>query len=196
MDNLDILLQSLKLKDEQSSQGIVDKIQDETCITKKCILARNYLQPQSTVMEKVVMKDLLLNKPKDEVSGDATKNEINYEIKFSGHAKRCKFNFVQIRPHHKIDYYILIGYNMYHSDPLGKTFVFKVPSEIMYEWVVKHGGYAHGTCKKLGDITIENMKNKNCEYALRVNPNAKKGKDFTLWNEMLKYEVEYSVDNF
>ena len=35
MDDLDVLLHSLKLKDEQSSQGIVDKIQNEVCITKK-----------------------------------------------------------------------------------------------------------------------------------------------------------------
>ena len=62
--------------------------------------------------------------------------------------------------------------------------------------VVKYGGYAHGTCKKLGKISIENIKGYNREYAIRCDPNKKKGKNFDLWNELLKYEVDYTKENF
>ena len=40
------------------------------------------------------------------------------------------------------------------------------------------------------------IKGRNCEYALRCNPNIKKGKGRELWDELLKYEVEYSAENF
>ena len=74
--------------------------------------------------------------------------------------------------------------------------IFKIPSEKVYELIVRYGGYAHGTCSVLGNITLENIKGRNCEYALRCDPNVKKGKSFELWREYLKYEVDYNAENF
>lgn len=106
-------------------------------------------------------------------------------------------SFVQIRPDHNIDYYILISYNLYDtSSKIGKAFVFKIPSNSLYELIVKYGGYAHGTCKQLGKITIHNIKGRNCEYALRCDPNKKKGKNYDIWKELLKYEVDYINKEF
>ena len=79
---------------------------------------------------------------------------------------------------------------------LQRNFIFKIPSNNLYELIVNYGGYAHGTCDKLENITIDNIKGRNCEYALRCDPNAKKGKNLELWNEFIKYEVEYNADNF
>jgi hypothetical protein len=159
-------------------------------------MARVYLTPQSTDIELICKDDLKIDKAVNELCGDGCKNNINYEIKASIHANKSKINFVQIRPDHNIDYYIFIVYNMYDKEILGKSYIFKIPSEKVYHLIVDYGGYAHGTCKVLGKITINNMKGRNCEYALRCNPNAKKGKNLQLWNELLKYEVEYNHNNF
>ena len=188
----------MKIKDDFNEKNkIIIKIQKEKNLTNKCVLARMYLPSQSNIMEKIIKNDLHIKNTLNEISGDGNKNNINYEIKYSGHAKKSKFNFVQIRPDHKIDYYIFCGYNMYDtSSIIGKAYIFKVPSKKVYEWIIKYGGYAHGTIKKLGIIDDKNIVGRNCEYALRVSPINKKGKNLEFWNELIKYEVEYLADNF
>lgn len=190
------LVSVMKDKEEIEKSHILKKVSQQETLTGKCIMARNYLTPQSTDLEYICRRDLDIGPPVNETSGDGNKNGINYEIKTSIHAKKSKINFVQIRPDHNVDSYIFIAYNMYENDTIGKAHIFKVPSNIVYEMIVNYGGYAHGTCAKLGKITIDNVKGRNCEYALRCNPNAKQGKNFELWNELLKYEVEYKADNF
>ena len=190
------IVSKMKLKDNQNKKQIYQKINSNPTLTGKCIIAREYLKPQSTDMEKICRTDLGIGKPLDKISGDGCKNCKNYEIKISIHSSKSKLNFVQIRPDHKVDYYILIAYNMYENKTIGKGYIFKIPSEELYKLVLKYGGYAHGTIKKLGEITINNMKKRNCEYALRCNPNVKIGKNFELWSELLKYEVDYHPKNF
>lgn len=86
---------------------------------------------------------------------------------------------------------------MYYDDPFGKVFTFKIPAEDLYELIVDYGGYAHGTIKKNGKITKENLKGRGLEYALRVQPNAKREtKSGRLWSRLLNYEVDYNADNF
>ena len=199
MFNLELLVQNMKQKSNIDMKKIIDKITSCELLTDICILGREYLSPQGTSMESIIKGHLNIGPKIDETSGDGCKNNINYELKVSIHSINSKLNFVQIRPDHNVQYYILIGYNMY--DPIdqnkGKGYIFKVPSDNMYDLIIKYGGYAHGTKKVLGDtITLENLKGRNCEYALRCNPNSKKGKDYTLWNELLKYEVIYLKDNF
>lgn len=191
-----LLVKNMKLKEnENKRKDIIEKINKCDTLTKKCILVREYLNPQSTIFESIIKKDLLISPPINNTSGDGCKNNKNYEIKSSVHAKHSKINWVQIRPDHNIDFYILIAYNMYENDSIGKAYVFKIESNILYNLIVKYGGYAHNTIKVLGKITIENIKGRNCEYALRCNPNIKKGNN-NLWNELLKYEVEYNSNNF
>jgi hypothetical protein len=186
----------LKSKDSANPDDILQQIEKQPTLTGKCIIARNYLNPQSTKLETICKKNLHIGPPLNKTSGDGHKNGINYEIKISIHAKKSKINFVQIRPDHNIDFYILIAYNMYENEIIGKAHVFKIPSTNLYNLIIKYGGYAHGTCIKLGKITNDNIKGRNFEYALRCNPNAKKGKSFELWNKLKYYEVEYNPDNF
>jgi len=197
-DQLCELVSGMKLNDNNNKNQILKKINNQKNLTEICILARNYLSPQSTDLETICKKYLKIDSPIDETSGDGHKNGKNYEIKISIHAKKSKLNFVQIRPDHNIDFYIFIGYNMYDNNDkkIGKAYIFKIPSNIVYELIVLYGGYAHGTIKKLGEITINNIKGRNCEYALRCNPNQKKGKDFDLWKEFKKYKVDYNFNNF
>lgn len=175
---------------------IEQRIQSSSTLCEKCILAREYINPQSTLMEKVIKSDLQINNPPNETSGDGEKNGKNYEIKFSAHDKTSKFNFVQIRPDHQVDFYILIGYNLF-EDEIGKAYNFKIPSADLYALTVEYGGYAHGTCKELGKITTENFKGRNCEYALRVNPNAnEKTKARELWNKLAQFITPYDKDSY
>lgn len=180
----------------KTKQEIINEINTQPTLTGKCILARKYLTPQSTDTEKMCTRDLGIGPPLNETSGDGRKNENNYEIKISIHAKDSKINFVQIRVDHDVQFYIFIAYNMYENVNLGKAHIFKVPSGAVYNMVVRYGGYAHGTNEVNGPITMETLYGRNLEYALRCNPNATSGKSAQLWNELLQYEVEYHADNF
>lgn len=192
---LSTIVSDMRAADTKNKQYILEKIGKQKTLTGKCIMARKYLSPQSTDLEKICKIDLKIDDPINETSGDGHKNGNNYEIKASIHAINSKLNYVQIRPDHNVDYYIFIAYNMYTKNDIGQAYIFKVPSNIVYELIVLYGGYAHGTKSALGPITNENIKGRNCEYALRCNPNTKKGKSL-LWEELKKYEVEYNAENF
>ena len=193
---LEELVKQMKLIEKKDKKYILEKIKNEKTLTGKCILGRQYLTPQSTDLETIFKEELHIGNVLNSTSGDGSKNGINYEIKASIHANKSKMNFVQIRPDHHIHYYILIAYNMYENDTIGNAHIFKIPSNIVYDLIIRFGGYAHGTVAVLGKITTDNIKGRNCEYALRCDPNAKKGKNIELWNEFMKYEVEYNADNF
>ena len=194
--NLPELVKGMKLIDTTDKKPILEKIKNEKTLTGKCILYRRYLTPQSTDLETICKKDLDIGNALNSTSGDGRKNRINYEIKASIHAKKSKLSYLQIRPDHDINYYIFIAYNMYENDTIGNAHIFKIPSHIVNDLIVRFGGYAHGTIAANGKITSDNIKGRNCEYSLRCNPNAKKGKSFELWNEFMKYEVDYDPDNF
>ena len=196
MAHLTVLVEEMKRKESKCiPEQIIEKIVNEPTLVGKCVYIRYLLSPQSTTFEIICRQDLNIDNPINETSGDGSKNGNNFEIKGSFHAKKSRFNFVQIRPDHTIDYYILVVYNM-HEEGIGRAYIFKVPSNDLYHLVVEYGGYAHGTKSELGEITFENMKGRGCEYALRGDPNAKKGKGLALWEELLKYDVPYAAENF
>ena len=163
-----------------------------------CLCAREYLSSQSTTIEDFIKEQLLIEDKLNETSGDGHKNGDNYEFKVSVHGKEQKFNFVQIRPRHNIDYYIFITYNIYNNDDLGEAHIFKIPSENLYNLLPEYGGYAHGTMELQGEITNESIYNNEYEYALRVDRGIKKkdSKAHKLWNELLKYEVTFKCQDF
>lgn len=123
-----------------------------------------------------------------ECNGDMSKNGKTLEIKTSlGGKEHNKFNFVQIRPFHKCDYYILTSYHLCNDniDQLGKLYIFYLNKSDMIEMLLKHGQYAHGTTSQHGVITIENLlnENKTTEYSLRPKFGDK------CWNGLLKYQI-------
>lgn len=158
----------------------------ENKILPKCILCKRYLSSNQygPLLEKFIVNKLNLSKPPDNTSGDASFNNKNIEIKVSLGDKRGILSFVQLRPDHNIDYYLLLTYDLAFGD-IGQVNMFNVPSNDMNKLIVKYGNYAHGTVKKLGKITSSNIKGRNCEYALRTIPNNKKqiGK---LWKDLIK----------
>jgi hypothetical protein len=168
---------------------------EETDLLKKCILCRYHLSSQSwsIIMENFIKDKLKLNNKKDETSGDCSKLDKNYEIKVSLGTSSGQINIVQIRPDHKIDYYIIVCYNI-HEEVLGKVYTFLIPSNKIYTLIVEYGSYAHGTTSKLGLITDKNIFGRNLEYCLRPNP-LKNNIAKKLWNEFLKYEIEFKAEN-
>jgi len=199
IDQIDInhLFENLKIKTSDTAiNGVVEQMKNSGSLEEKCILAREFINPQSTIMEQIIKRDLEIGKKTNETSGDGSKDGKNYEIKFSGHDKDSKFNWVQIRPHHNVDYYILIGYNLYEG-PMGTAYNFKIPAEDLYQLIIDYGGYAHGTNKELGAITKDNFaKGGNVEYALRINPNHLGKKSTKLWGKLKNYITPYHKDHY
>ena len=163
-----------------------------------CVLLRVYTSPQSTDAEKIIKKNLQINNAKDNISGDGVKNEIKYEIKVSVHDVNCKVNIRQIRPHHNINFYIIVAFNLFGGIK-GEAYLFKIPAEVIYELVVDYGGYTHGTVSKNGVVTKESISDKNTkyEYSLTADPNATYGtKARELWDKLLVFKVDYKKDFF
>ena len=111
------------------------------------------------------------NKAED-CTGDCSKDGNNSEVKVSlGGAKHTKFNYVQIRPSHNCETYIFTAYHLSceNVETEGELYVFKVPKSDMKKLIVSYGGYAHGTNKKLGPITIDSLNDEKSmiEYTLR-----------------------------
>lgn len=122
-----------------------------------------------------------------ESTGDCSKNGKNFEVKVSlGGSTHTKFNFVQIRPSHGCDSYIMTAYHLCNEnvENEGELYIFNVPKEGMKQLVVKHGGYAHGTVKEHGEITVDSVNEKsNKEYALRPIIND------SCWNDLLPFRI-------
>lgn len=165
---------------------------------EKCVLLKVYTSPQSTKSEEIIKKDLKILKPLNNVSGDGHKNGVNYEIKVSIHDKKANVNIRQIRPHHNIDYYIIVSFNMDDGE-YGTSYIFKIPSKTLYSWIPEYGGYTHGTVERNGEITENTVSDVNVdyEYSLTANPNGTKtSKQFKLWELIREYEVDYNESNF
>ena len=119
-------------------------------------------------------------------NGDLRHKKTNYEIKVSnGGKEHNKFNYVQLRTNHSCEY-ILTAYYI-HDDNIetnGELFIFKLTKKNMI--IEKYGGYAHGTIKKLGKITEEDLNDprNNKEYAIRPKYGDK------CWNELLRFRVQ------
>lgn len=121
-------------------------------------------------------------------TGDCSKEAKNAEVKASlGGAKHAKFNWVQLRVSHDIDYYILTAYHLDQStvEAGGELYIFRVNKEDMLHLIAKYGTYAHGTLREHGAITMADLKdgdNKK-EYALRPSFGDK------CWADMLRFRI-------
>ena len=119
--------------------------------------------------------------------GDLYYKQTNIEIKFSnGGKENNKFNYVQLRMNHNCGYVLTayyINYDNIESD--GELFIFKLDKIDMKKMIFKYGYYAHGTIKKLGIITEEELENptNNKEYAIRPKYGDK------CWYELLKFRI-------
>jgi hypothetical protein len=180
-------IESLLLKLQTNTEEAKKHIAESDNARAACIIAKSFLTAQSygTILESWIKKHLSLNAKLDNLSGDASLKERSFEIKVSISDAKGGFNYVQLRPSHKIDGYIILNY----STDLDKVVWLYIPAEDMYTLINKHGGYAHGTLDVNGPITMESIKTGNFEYAIRpsiLKPKTKPGK---AWEDIKNYEV-------
>lgn len=193
------LVDQLKLTQQTGqTKNAIKQCEVADSLWEKCVLLRVFTSPQSTESERIIRRDLQISEPLDKTSGDGHKNGYNFEIKVSIHDKNSNVNLRQIRPHHCIDFYIVVSFNLYEGQN-GKANIFKIPSEKLYSWIPEYGGYTHGTIERNGEITIDSVSDVEVdyEYSLTAKPNGtNSNKQFKLWQLFEKYEVEYLADNF
>jgi len=177
------LVESLRRKSD-----FYDACKNETDTLRKCLLCKAHLSSNqwSVLMENFIKEKFNISKRNNNVSGDGiTTKDYNIEIKVSLGTDNGQVHFVQIRPDHKVDYYLMLVYNVHEGD-LGKIYWLLCNADELYALLPEYGGYAHGTVERLGKITSDNICGRNCEYALRPNPMSKRGtKARRLWDTMV-----------
>jgi hypothetical protein len=157
-----------------------------------CIYYKISAQQFGPLLERFIQAkfNYIKNKAED-CTGDCSKDGKNFEVKVSlGGAKNSKFNFVQIRPSHDCDLYILTAYHLCQEnvESEGELYIFKVPKNEIKNLIVSYGGYAHGTIKEHGIITADSFSEEKSikEYALRPTINDK------CWKALLPFRVSES----
>ena len=157
-----------------------------------CVICGVSAQQYGPLLEKFIrMKfNYSKNNAKD-CTGDCSKEGKNSEVKVSlGGATHKKFNFVQIRPSHDCDTYILTAYHLSpeNVETEGELYIFKVPKSDIKNLVVSYGGYAHGTINEHGIITNDSINDELSikEYAIRPTINDE------CWNALLEFRVPES----
>ena len=154
-----------------------------------CVIHGISAQQYGPLLERFIQTKFNYIKNKAEhCTGDCSKDGKNSEVKVSlGGATHTKFNFVQIRPLHDCDIYLLTAYHLSSEnvDNEGELYIFKVPKEEIKKIIISYGGYAHGTIKEHGKITPESV-NDNVvikEYALRPTIND------ACWKALLPFRI-------
>ena len=182
--NTDLLLERLRSGSANAKQ---DLLFEQESPRDACIVAKSYLTPQSygTRLEKWIKAYLNLSNKVDNLSGDASQGTKTFEIKVSIEDKNGGFNYVQLRPTHSVDAYIILNYSI----TLDEVTWLYIPHGNMASLINEWGGYAHGTLSQQGPITIQSIQDNSYEYCIRPNmhkPNTKAGK---AWQELTNYRV-------
>ena len=158
-----------------------------------CVIHGVSAQQFGPLLERFIRTKFNYEKNKaEDCTGDCSKDGHNSEVKVSlGGVTHAKFNFVQIRPSHDCDTYILTAYHLSSEnvDSEGELYIFKVPKEEIKKIVVSCGGYAHGTIKEHGIINMESINDCTSsikEYALRPCIND------ACWNSLMQFRISES----
>ena len=157
-----------------------------------CVLYGVSAQQYGPLLERFIRTNFKYVKNNaNECTGDCSKDGKNSEVKVSiGGATHSKFNFVQIRPAHDCDDYILTAYHLCHDNVVdeGDLYIFKISKTDIKKLIVLHGGYAHGTIKEHGAITSESIEVEHVikEYALRPSINDE------CWKALLPFRISES----
>ncbi len=168
----------------QNSKNIMKEIPKIQSLRNACILAKHSLSSPShgTAVENWLIEYYNCKRiSSSNKEGDLKfHNQYNVEVKSSISKDGKKFNYVQLRPTHQIDFYLMPSYDVINDN----LYVFFVSQQEMKNLILKYGSYAHGTKKEKGLIS-ENIDNRDVEFAIR--PNIQKGEQ---WKELLKYQIE------
>ena len=184
MSKTDEMLEALRADQTDITQEILGC----TSARDVCIMSKFYLSAQKYgfVIEEWIKNYLNLGAKKDSVSGDASVGNRSYEIKASISDAKGGFNYVQLRPSHNIDGYIILNYSIIEDEVIWLY----VPHHKMIDLILTWGGYAHGTVKANGPITLDSIQQNTLEYAIRPNmhkPTTKAGK---CWADLETHRVD------
>lgn len=168
-------VQALKRLLNESSKNHTEEI--ERCESLKdahvyCKLNALSGQLAGPLIERYVQKAFGMRKINaSDCAGDLSLHKVNYELKISnGGQHNNKFNYVQLRMNHECDY-IFTAYYLDESNVnlMGELFVFHLNKDALKKLVLRYGSYAHGTKRVLGDISEEDLNDKQNkkEYCLR-----------------------------
>ena len=116
-----------------------------------------------------------------DTSGDVKVFGYNVEVKASVSDDGRKYNYVQIRLTHDIDYYFLPTFNCVTDT----GYLFLLDHSEMEDMVSNYGGYAHGCIKDNGEVR-DNLKNPHKLFAIRPTFDAK-GLGNKAWRSLLQY---------
>lgn len=151
----------------------------------------NNLSGQFTgpVLEKYIkIKYQMKKNNASDCKGDLHSNNVDIEIKASnGGKENNRFNYVQLRMNHVCEYLLTAYYIDYENiDNLGELYIFRLDKENIKYFILKYGGYAHGTIGELGKITESDLNDveNNKEYAFRPKYGTK------CWNELLQFRID------
>jgi hypothetical protein len=154
-----------------------------------CVINSISAQRYGPLLENYIrVKNKFVKNNASECNGDCSKDSKNVEVKTSlGGSKHNKFNWVQLRVSHNIQYYILTAYHVISENVEngGELYVFSVPKEDMLPLIANYGGYAHGTLNVHGAITLADLKDEKNEkeYALRPSYASE------CWLDIMKFRV-------
>ena len=181
--NTDVLLEVLRTNVADVKETILAQENSRDAL----IIAKSYLSPQSygALLETWIKKRMDLGDKLDNLSGDASHNIKTFEIKVSIEDKIGKFNYVQLRPSHSVDAYIILNYSI----TLDEVLWLYIPHNEMITMINESGGYAHGTLAVQGAITLQSIQSNSYEYCIRPNmhkPNTQAGKT---WQALTKFRV-------
>lgn len=155
-----------------------------------CVVNSLSAQQYGSLLEQYILDKYNLSKIcASEQRGDCTDAERkrNIEIKVSlGGSSHDMFNYVQLRPSHAIDDYLLTAYHLTDENvhEKGELYVFAVPADGMKSLIAAYGGYAHGSVKSLGKISQKSISDSSHEYALRPMFGSE------CWKAMLPYRID------
>jgi hypothetical protein len=154
-----------------------------------CVIYSISAQQFGPLLERYIrIKFNYIKNKAEDCTGDCSKDGKNSEVKVSlGGSSHTKFNFVQIRPSHSCDSYILTAYHLSPENVAseGDLYIFKIPKAEIKTLVLSYGGYAHGTLKEHGPITMDSLNNDKSikEYAIRPTLNDK------CWAALLPFRI-------
>jgi hypothetical protein len=110
-------------------------IMSQESFSHAAVLALESLSPQAygACLENWIKKALGLGNKRNNHSGDTDKGD-EIKVSIENGSKRTS-NFVQIRPHHEIRYYLFVVFSVTNRE----EYWFKIPSEELYKLLPEFG---------------------------------------------------------
>jgi hypothetical protein len=167
-----LLRQVLEMQKNDHARAIINELTLKDAHVY-CVINKLSAQQFGPLLERYIIRKFGFVKNDSKLAnGDCRKLDANYEIKCSfGGTSFTKYNYVQIRLNHDIDYYLLSAFhlNADNADVEGELYLFKLAKINIKKLIAEYGSYAHGTISKLGEITIDdlNREDNSKEYAIR-----------------------------